>query len=173
LWDNLSIISRFKDGTLVAVTDGSYICELYLNLCSAAFVIECAKGQGLLMGSFLDALLVANSYRGELLCLMAIHLILLSIDRVYSNLLGSVEIISDCLGALRQVTDLPPYRILSRCKALQYSEEHPGKLSRFVLHNIPLTCEGAPRQLGIIRKPKSKGTTKLHLQLYSKTANSS
>jgi hypothetical protein len=58
------------------------------------------------MRSFLDALLVANAYRGELLGLMAIHLILLSIDRVHSNLSGSVEVVSDCLGALKQVTDL-------------------------------------------------------------------
>ncbi len=68
------------------------------------------------MGSFLDTLLVANTYRGELLGLMAIHLILLSTDRVHSNLSGSLEVISDCLGALKQVTDLPPYRISSRCK---------------------------------------------------------
>jgi hypothetical protein len=108
LWDNLSILGRFdwlheaiQVGTLVAVTDGSYICELYPNLCSAVFVIECTKGQGILMGSFSDALLVANTYRVELLGLMAIHLILLSIDRVHSNLLGSIEVVSDCLGALK------------------------------------------------------------------------
>jgi hypothetical protein len=47
---------------------------------------------------------------------MAIHLILLSIDRVQSNLLRSIEVVSDCLGALRRVTDLPPYRIPSCCK---------------------------------------------------------
>jgi hypothetical protein len=80
------------------------------------FVIKCTKGQGLLMGSFLDVLLVANAYRGELLGLMAIHLILLSKDRVHSNLSGSVEVVSDCLRALKQVTDLPPYRIPSCCK---------------------------------------------------------
>jgi hypothetical protein len=50
LWDNISITGGFnwlheaiQDGTLVAVTDGSYICKLYPNLCSAAFVIECKK----------------------------------------------------------------------------------------------------------------------------------
>jgi hypothetical protein len=61
---------------------------------------------------------------------MAIHLILLSIDRVYCNLLGSVEVVSDCLGALRRVTDLPPYRILSRCK---HSD---------ILKNILVNCRG-------------------------------
>ncbi len=49
--------------TLVAVTDGSYIHELYPNLCSTAFVIECAKGWGHLIGSFLEALIVANAYQ--------------------------------------------------------------------------------------------------------------
>jgi hypothetical protein len=104
LWDNLSIVGGFdwlhqaiRDRTLAAVMDSSYIRELYPNLFSAAFVIKCTKGRGLLMGSFLDALLVANACRGELLGLMAIHLILLSIDRVHSNLLGSVKVVSDCL----------------------------------------------------------------------------
>ena len=51
-WIQHSII----DKTLVAVTDGSYIRELYPNLCSAAFVIECAKGRGRIAGSFLEHL---------------------------------------------------------------------------------------------------------------------
>jgi hypothetical protein len=68
-------------GTLVAVTDGSYICEIYPNLCSASFVLECSKGCGRVFGSFLEALLVANAHRGELLGLIAIHLILLSVKK--------------------------------------------------------------------------------------------
>ncbi len=97
LLEHLSITGGFnllheaiKDGTLVAVTDGSYIHKLYPNLCSAAFVMNCAKGWGCLIGFFLEALLVANAYRGELLGLMAIHLILLSIDRIHCNLPGSL-----------------------------------------------------------------------------------
>jgi hypothetical protein len=100
----------------VAVTDGSYIRELYPNLCSAAFVLECAKGQGQMIGSFSESLTVANAYRGELQGLMAIHLILLSINKINCNLSGGVEIVSDCLGALKHVSSLPPYRIPSRCR---------------------------------------------------------
>ena len=55
------------DGSLLAVTDGLYICELYPNLCSAAFMLECKKGQGGLIKSFLESLRVANAYPGELL----------------------------------------------------------------------------------------------------------
>jgi hypothetical protein len=54
--------------------------------------------------------------QGELLGLMAIHLILLSVNKLHSNFSGCVRIISDCLGALNWVTYLPPYRIPSRCR---------------------------------------------------------
>jgi hypothetical protein len=103
------------EGLLVTVTDGSYIRELYSHLCSAAFVLECSMGGGRVYGSFSESLLVANAYRGELLGLMAIHLILLSINTISSQLLGSIEVVSDCLGALKRVTYLRPYQIPLRC----------------------------------------------------------
>ena len=93
-----------SNGTMAAVMDGSYIRELYPTLCSAAFILECSKGHGRVVGFFLEALLVANAYRGELLGLMAIHLILLSINKIQQNLGESVEKVSDCLRALKRVT---------------------------------------------------------------------
>jgi hypothetical protein len=123
LWDNLSftgehgwINEAISDGSLLAITDGSFLRRHYPNLCSAAFVLECTRGRGRMIGSFSESSRVANAYRGELLGLMAIHLILLSVDRVHGGITGSVEVVSDCLGALRRVTDLPPYWIPSRCK---------------------------------------------------------
>jgi len=123
LWDNVMMVGgsdwlpeAIQDGTLTAVTDGSYIRELYPDLCLAAFVFECKKERGRLLGSFLESLRVANAYRGELLGLMAIHLILLSVNQLKGSIHGSVVIVSDCLGALQRVVDLPPYRISSRCK---------------------------------------------------------
>ncbi len=56
----------------------------------------------------------ACSYRGELVGLMAIHLILLSINKVNKNLSGFVIIYSDCLGALDKVKNLPPSHIPTR-----------------------------------------------------------
>ncbi len=103
-------------GMLVAVTDGSYLRELYPNICSAPFVLECSKGQGRIYGTFSEAKKVANAYRGKLLGLIAIHLIPLSINKLNRQLLGSVEIVSDCLGALKRVTFLPSHRIPSRCR---------------------------------------------------------
>ncbi len=109
-WTSKSI----TNSTLVAVTDGSYIQELFPNLCSAAFVLECSAGHGRIVGSLLESLLITNAYRRELLGLIAIHLILLSVNKLHCNLVGSVEIVSDCLGALKRVTYLPLYRISSQ-----------------------------------------------------------
>ena len=101
--------------------------ELYPNLCSAAFVIECSKGQGQIVGSFSERLDVANTYRGELLGLMAIHLILLSVNKIHPELKGEVDIVSDCLGALNRVSYLTPYRIPSQCR-------HSDILKNFLVH---------------------------------------
>jgi hypothetical protein len=116
LWDSMNVSGgtdwihlSISEGTLVAVTDGSYIRELYPHLCSAAFVFECGKGRGRITGSFSEGSAVANAYQGELLGLMAIHLLLLSVNRIHPELKGSVEIISDCLGALNRVSYLPLY----------------------------------------------------------------
>ncbi len=51
LWDNLKITGNIgwiavaiQDNSLLAITDGSYMKELYPNINSAAFVLECTKG---------------------------------------------------------------------------------------------------------------------------------
>ena len=69
-----------EDSSLLAVTDGSYIKELYPDLCSAAFIMECTKGRGRLVGAFPEQSMAANAYRGELLGLMAVHLLLLGVN---------------------------------------------------------------------------------------------
>jgi hypothetical protein len=53
MWDNLKITvnigwiaEAIANNTLIAITDGSYTKELYPNLNSAAFVLECTKGRG-------------------------------------------------------------------------------------------------------------------------------
>ena len=115
-------------GTCVAVTDGSYIKEYYPNICSAAFVIECTEGRGKIIGSFPEQTMAACAYRGELLGLMAIHLLLLAANKVNPHLTGHARIISDCLGALRRVANLPSNRIPTRCK---HSD---------ILKNIMINC---------------------------------
>jgi hypothetical protein len=59
MWDNLStmgdldwISSSIADNSCVAVTDGSYMKEMYPHFNSVAFVFECSKGRGRLWSSF-------------------------------------------------------------------------------------------------------------------------
>jgi hypothetical protein len=118
------------DSTLMAVKDGLCIRELFPNLCSAVFVLECSKGQGRIIGAFSEAIRVAKAYRGELLGLMAIHLIILSVKKMNRKLLQSMAIMLDCLGALKRVTHLPPYRMPSRCHHLD------------ILKTILVCCSG-------------------------------
>jgi hypothetical protein len=137
MWDNLAITgildwlaASIAVSSCVAVTDGSYMKELHPYLNSAAFVLECSKGRGRLMGSFVEQTPNAGSYRGKLLGLMAIHLILRSMNEVFKDLRGLVHIYSDCLGALNKVKNLPPYRIPTK-----YSHSD-------ILKNIMVNCSG-------------------------------
>jgi hypothetical protein len=84
----------------------------------------------MLVGLFPEASKVANAFRGELLGLMAIHLLLLAVNTVFPGLAGRVKIYSDCLGALGHTAELPPYCIPTRCK-------HSN-----VLKMILVTCGG-------------------------------
>jgi hypothetical protein len=122
MWENLTIqedatwlAAAIADISLVVVTNGSYMKEIYPHIKSAAIVFECSKGRGRLWGSFVEHTPDAGSYQGELLGLMAIHLILCGINVASPNLKGLVLILSDCLGALNKVRDLPPYRIPTQC----------------------------------------------------------
>ena len=90
---------------------------------------------------FSEQTMAACSYRGELLGLLAIHLILLSVNKVNPNLLGSVHIYSDCLGAFDKVKNLPPHRIPSKCRhsdVLKNIMIHCSALIAFS-HTSPLT----------------------------------
>ena len=77
-WGSTWLEESIAACTCLAVTDGSYIKEYYPNICLAAFVFECTEGRGRIVGSFPEQTVAANAYRGELLGLMAIHLILLA-----------------------------------------------------------------------------------------------
>ena len=95
----------------MVVTDGSYTRELHPNICSTAFMFECSKGCVKLVGSSPKHTMSANVYREELLGLMAIHLVLLSVNKINPTLQGLADIFSDCLGALDRVEYLPPHQM--------------------------------------------------------------
>jgi len=117
-WENLSwtgeddwVVGSIREGTCVAVTDGSYMADLYPEISSAAVILECSQGKGRICCSFAEASRGACSYRGELCGLLAIHLLLLAVNKTNPGLRGSVHIHSDCLSALDKINSLPSSRI--------------------------------------------------------------
>ena len=139
MWDNIRwegddnwIAESIRQGTCMAVTDGSYMKTLHPDIHSAAFVLECKNRSGKIWGSFSEPSRCAGNYRGELVGLMAIHLILLAANEANAGLSGSVEIFSDCLGALDKVKNLPPARIPT------------GSAHSDVLKNILVNCSDLP-----------------------------
>jgi hypothetical protein len=139
MWDNIQCVDKdnwitgaIEGGTCMAITDGSYMKTLYPYIHSAAFVFKCNIGSGRLWGSFPEACQNLRSYRGELVGLMAVHLILLAVNEVNQGLTGSVTIYSNCLGALDKVKNLPPSRIPTK------------SLHSEVLKNILVNCNDLP-----------------------------
>jgi len=123
IWDDLEVtgeadwvLQAIQDGTCTAVCDGSFMPDLVPNACSAAVILECSRGRGTISGSFVERSTSACAYRGEMMGLMAIHLILEGSDRVRPNMTGGVSIHSDCLGAIGMVEHVPSSRIPTRCK---------------------------------------------------------
>ena len=94
LWDSPCItvdenwLEEFiESGTLMSATDGSYIKEVFPDLWSAVFILECTEGRRKIVVSFLEQSSQAGSYCWELLGLPKIHLIILSESKM-SPILG-------------------------------------------------------------------------------------
>ena len=101
-----------------------------------------------MFGSFLECSQGANAYRGELMGLMAIHLILLAANKVWPSLRGREVIYSDCLGALGRVSNLPPHRIPTKCRHL------------YILKNILVNCTSLSFTLAYSRVKAHQGDHK-------------
>jgi len=90
-----------RDQSLIAVTDGSYMKEAFPTLSSVAYNLECKHGRGRPVGSFPEQSVSACAYRGELVGLLAIHLILLSGNKVNPSLTGRVNYLLRLPGRFR------------------------------------------------------------------------
>ncbi len=69
IWNNLKVTGgtdwlaqAIAEGTLVAVTDGSYIQEHHPDICLVAFMLECTQKRGHMVGSFPEASKAANEF---------------------------------------------------------------------------------------------------------------
>jgi hypothetical protein len=132
------LVQSIQQGDCMVVADGSYMPDIRTDLCSTAFFFECKAGRGRLVGSFSDINTAANAYRGELLGLMAVHLVLSGIAKLYSDLSGKVEVYSDCAGAIEKLANLPSGRLSVQCK---HSD---------ILKNILINCSNLPFKVEMI-----------------------
>jgi hypothetical protein len=90
------------------------------------------------MGSFVKHTRDACSCHGELLHLMAIHLILLAVNKCNPDLQDSVQIFSNCLGTLNMMVNLPPYHIPSKCSHSDILKNIMVYCSDLFFHSTPM-----------------------------------
>ena len=100
------MISALKAGTLVGVTDGSYDRQKHPDVCAAGWIIMDVTTGSRLAGSFAEYSASASSYRGELLGLCAINVILLALSKVgeVTNR-PSITVWCDNKGAINRASD--------------------------------------------------------------------
>lgn len=91
LWQNVKSVGNDSrlgkkaicDGILLAVTDGLFMSKRFPSMNSCTFILECTRGRGrIIVGHYPEHSMSACTYRGELLGLLAIHLILLAVNTV-------------------------------------------------------------------------------------------
>ncbi len=109
MWKNLRgcvedvewIVDAIQRGSLYCVTDGSYIKELAPDVCGSAWVLFCAETNKWINGEFAEQSPGADSYRGEQLGMLAIHLLLLAIEEHYATALRDARIFCDNKGSIQ------------------------------------------------------------------------
>ncbi len=86
------------------------------HTCAAAFILESTIGAGRLLGAIASSGPESNAYQGELLGLLAINLILQSVNTVNPILMGNITIHSNFMGAIRKIQDIPVSRLPAKTK---------------------------------------------------------
>ena len=90
------------NGTLIAVTDGSFDRERAKDVSGLGWILLCTASQRTLRGSFYEIFPKAGSFRGELLGLVAIHTLALAVVRFFHLDCVSGKICCDNIAALNQ-----------------------------------------------------------------------
>ena len=105
-YDTGWMISALREGTLVAVTDGSYDRTRNPYICAAGWIIMDITTGSRLAGSFSEYSTSASSYRGELLGLCAINVILLALSKT-GNITNRppITVWCDNKGAINRASD--------------------------------------------------------------------
>jgi hypothetical protein len=110
MWNHISnqkrIIEWIKDaltgGTAVISSNGSYRPKSNTTVSGVGWIITCTASHQVLEGSFYERSSSANSYQGELLGQMAIHVFLLAISQYFSIMEINKKICCDSKSALNK-----------------------------------------------------------------------
>ena len=108
MWNNVSnsggdfrwVLAALEEGTGLWVTDGSYMREIREDVSAACWIFHCQKTGHKLIGTFYEESSQANSYRGERLGLLAIHLLLAAIVEYFGTVVKSTKVCCDNEGGL-------------------------------------------------------------------------
>ena len=96
------LVEGIRNGTVIAVADGSYDRKTAPDVSGAGLVLCCTNAEKMLRVSFFERSRSASSYRGELLGLVAIHLLLLAMCQFYEISVTRPKVCCDNIGALKQ-----------------------------------------------------------------------
>ena len=77
------VVDCLRDGNLVGVIDGSYMKKHAKDVCSAGWILACKVTKRQIGGTFVEVSPSADSYREELLGMLAIRLFLLAVEEYY------------------------------------------------------------------------------------------
>jgi Na+(H+)/acetate symporter ActP len=98
-------VEAVDSGSTVYVTDGLYSQKILLEIDGVGYMIYCTtRRKVVLKGSFYERFNKAGSYQGELLGLLAVHLIILAIKRFYALEAGPCGLVGcNNLGGLKKL----------------------------------------------------------------------
>ena len=117
MWSSIQFDSRGSDtswltqsldeGTLIGVVDGSYDRVRAPHICGTGWILCDSVSQRKLAGSFTEVSSSASSYRGEILGLYAMHILLRSIESTYTTTNSLVTVHCDNEVAVKRAGDDP------------------------------------------------------------------
>jgi elongation factor P hydroxylase len=108
------MVDAIASGSAVLVTDGSYSCKIWSDIDGTSWMIYCrTRCKVVFKGSFYEWCGNAGSYRGEFFGILAVHVIVLAVERFYNLPSGPPGLVAcDNLGG--RVRDVKRFhRVLS------------------------------------------------------------
>ena len=107
MWEDLRltedlewIVESLQNKSLVCVTDGSYDKQRAPDVCSAGWIMKCRRTGRQISGSLVEVSPSAGSYRGEMLGMLAIRLLLLAVEEYFGAITKDNRICCDNKGAI-------------------------------------------------------------------------